>query len=75
MAKLKRRPMGRAMPFIKGAFSYRLKKDFGHLGEVWQRGFSELRMEDGLVHSLGTFPYCFTYLAERKLAEASKENL
>jgi len=36
----------RAMQFIKGGFSYRLKKEFGYLGEVWQRGFSEVRVED-----------------------------
>src|SRR5262249_14458337 len=31
----------KAMQFIKGGFSYRLKKESGYLGEVWQRGFSE----------------------------------
>ena len=36
----------RAMQFIKGGFSYRLKKEYGYLGEVWQRGFSETRIED-----------------------------
>ena len=36
----------RAMQFIKGGFSYRIKKELGYLGEVWQRGFSELRVED-----------------------------
>jgi putative transposase len=36
----------RAMQFIKGGFSYRLKKEFGYPGEVWQRGYSELRVED-----------------------------
>ena len=36
----------RAMQFIKGGFSYRLKKEAGYLGEVWQRGFSENRVED-----------------------------
>ena len=36
----------RAMQFIKGGFSYRLKKEAGCLGEVWQRGFSETRVED-----------------------------
>ena len=34
------------MQFIKGGFSYRLKKECGYLGEVWQRGFSETRFED-----------------------------
>ena len=36
----------RAMQFIKGGFSHRLKKDLGYSGEVWQRGFSELRVDD-----------------------------
>lgn len=36
----------RAMQFIKGGFSYRLKKECGYLGEVWQRGFSEVRVEN-----------------------------
>ncbi len=36
----------RAMQFIKGGFSYQLKKRFGYSGEVWQRGFSEVRVED-----------------------------
>jgi len=36
----------RAMQFIKGGFSFRLRKEFGYLGEVWQRGFSEVRVDD-----------------------------
>ena len=36
----------RAMQFIKGGFSYRLKKKCGYWGELWQRGFSETRVED-----------------------------
>jgi putative transposase len=36
----------RAMQLIKGGFSYRLKKECGYSGEVWQRGFSEVRVED-----------------------------
>ncbi len=36
----------RAVQFIKGGFSYRLKKEFGYLGEVWQRGYSEVRVDD-----------------------------
>lgn len=31
----------KAMQLIKGRFSHRLKKEFGYLGEVWQRGFTE----------------------------------
>jgi putative transposase len=37
----------KAMQLIKGGFSYRLKKDFGYQGEVWQRGFSDVRIRDG----------------------------
>ena len=36
----------KAMQFIKGGFSYRLKRELGYLGEVWQRGFSEVRVQD-----------------------------
>ena len=36
----------KAMQFIKGGFSYRLKKEFGYAAEVWQRGFSEIRIKD-----------------------------
>lgn len=38
----------RAMQFIKGGFSFRLKKETGYCGEVWQRGFSEVRVENQL---------------------------
>ena len=34
----------KAMQFIKGGFSYRIKKELGFSGEVWQRGFSEVRV-------------------------------
>ncbi|MGC2109523.1 MAG: transposase [Candidatus Korobacteraceae bacterium] len=36
----------KAMQLIKGGFSYRLKREFGYAGEVWQRGFSDVRIED-----------------------------
>ena len=36
----------KAMQLIKGGFSYRLKKEFGYQGEVWQRGFSEVRINN-----------------------------
>jgi putative transposase len=36
----------KAMQLMKGSFSYRLKKESGYLGEVWQRGFSEVRIMD-----------------------------
>jgi REP-associated tyrosine transposase len=34
----------KAMQLVKGRFSYRIKKEFGFAGEVWQRGFSEVRV-------------------------------
>jgi putative transposase len=37
----------KAMQFIKGGFSFRLRKELGYLGEVWQRGFSEVRVYGG----------------------------
>jgi putative transposase len=36
----------KAMQLIKGGFSYRLRKEWGFQGEVWQRGFSEVRVDD-----------------------------
>jgi putative transposase len=36
----------KAMQLIKGRFPYRLKKELGYLGEVWQRGFSEVSVYD-----------------------------
>ncbi len=37
----------KAMQLIKGGFSYRLKKELGYQGEVWQRGFSDARITHG----------------------------
>jgi putative transposase len=36
----------KAVQFIKGGFSYRVKKELGFTGEIWQRGFSEVRVFD-----------------------------
>jgi REP-associated tyrosine transposase len=36
----------KAVQFIKGGFSFRLKKETGYTGEVWQKGFSEVRVND-----------------------------
>jgi putative transposase len=36
----------KAVQFIKGGFSFRAKKELGYLGEIWQRGFSEVRVTD-----------------------------
>jgi putative transposase len=75
----------KAMQLIKGGFSYRLRKEYGFQGEVWQRGFSEVRIDDreswlrcreyigqnpvkaGLVDSPQQYPYCYTYLAAKRV--------
>ena len=36
----------KAMQLIKGGFSFRAKKELGFQGEVWQRGFSDVRIAD-----------------------------
>jgi putative transposase len=36
----------RAMQFVKSGFSYRLRKEIGYTGDVWQRGFSEVRVDN-----------------------------
>ncbi|UWZ82734.1 REP-associated tyrosine transposase [Occallatibacter riparius] len=36
----------KAMQLVKGGFSYLLKKEAGYLGEVWQKGYSEVRVMD-----------------------------
>jgi putative transposase len=83
----------KAMQYIKGGFSFRLRKECGYLGEVWQQGFSEVRVDDrenffryrqyiaqnpvkaGLVSSAEEYPYCFTYLANRKAAGAKSPSV
>lgn len=34
----------KAVQFIKGGFSYRIRKELGYSGEVWQRGFSQVQV-------------------------------
>jgi putative transposase len=34
----------KAMQFVKGRFSYRLKKELGFNGEVWQKGYNDSRI-------------------------------
>jgi REP-associated tyrosine transposase len=36
----------RAVQLIKGGYSFRRKKELGLIGEIWQRGFSEVRVID-----------------------------
>ncbi len=36
----------KAMQWIKGRFSFRVGRELGFVGEVWQRGFSDVRILD-----------------------------
>ncbi len=36
----------RAIQLIKGGYSFRYKKELALTGEIWQRGFSEVRVLD-----------------------------
>ncbi len=36
----------RVVQFIKGGFSFRLKKEMGYSGEVWQKSFYDRRVRD-----------------------------
>jgi len=45
----------KAVQFIKGGFSYRVKKELGSSMEVWQKGFSDHRIRDAndyRIHSI-----------------------
>jgi putative transposase len=37
----------RGMQFIKGGFSFRVSRELGRKGEVWQRGFTDRRLRVG----------------------------
>ncbi len=36
----------KAMQWIKGGFSFRANKELGFRGEIWQRGYSDVRIVD-----------------------------
>jgi putative transposase len=36
----------KTMQLIKGSFSFRAKKELGFGGEIWQRGFSDVRIDN-----------------------------
>jgi putative transposase len=48
----------KAMQLVKGRFSYRLSHEFGHQGDIWQKGFSE-----GQVLNPIDFEKCRQYIA------------
>ena len=39
-------PLERAVQFVKGGFSFRVKRELGSNAEVWQRGFADHRIRD-----------------------------
>ena len=41
----------KAVQFIKGGFSFRAKRELGSNMEVWQRGFSDVRIRDAADNS------------------------
>ena len=62
----------KAVQFIKGGFSYRLKKEHGYSGEVWQRGFSEVRV-DGRQSFVHHRDYIAQNPVKRALVESPQE--
>jgi putative transposase len=45
----------KAIQFIKGGFSYRVKKELGSNMEVWQKGFSDHRIRDANDYEIHGF--------------------
>jgi putative transposase len=41
----------KAVQFIKGAFSYRAKKELGFAGEIWQTSFYDRRVRDATQYA------------------------
>ena len=41
----------RAMQFIKGGFSYRVKKELGSNMEIWERGYVDHRIRDSIDYA------------------------
>ncbi len=41
----------KAVQYIKGGFSYRMKKDFGSTLEIWERSFNEQRVNNSQEYS------------------------
>jgi putative transposase len=64
----------KAMQLIKGGFSFRAKKELGFTGEIWQRGFSDVRVKAGLAISPEDFQYGTAYLKKRKRAGAEAQS-
>ena len=62
----------KAMQLIKGGFSYRARTELGFRGEIWQRGFSDVRVRDEAgfrAHQL----YIYNNPVKAGLARAAEE--
>ena len=65
-------PLERAVQFVKGGFSYRVKKELQSSMEIWQTGFSDHRIreaEDYRIH----VDYVWRNPVGRKLVEGAAE--
>jgi putative transposase len=52
----------KAVQRIKGGFSFRARRELGFSGEIWQRGFSEVR-----IHDDGSFAQHRSYIENNPL--------
>jgi len=59
----------KALQFVKGGFSYWLRKELGYGGEVWQRGFSDVRV-DGQENFLRHRQYIAENPVKARLADS-----
>ncbi len=62
----------KAMQFIKGGFSLRAKRELDFSGEIWQRGFSDVRVLDEQSFEQHR-AYVHNNPVKRGLAEAPEE--
>jgi putative transposase len=62
----------KAVQLIKGGFSYRVKKELGYAGEVWQHGFSEVRVRDR-ASFLAHREYIYENLVKAGLVDAPEK--
>jgi putative transposase len=62
----------RAVQFIKGGFSFRVKKELQSSMEIWQTGFSDHRIRNGEDYGIHV-EYIYRNPVGRKLAERAAE--
>jgi putative transposase len=64
----------KSVQFIKGSFSYRVKKELGSNMEVWQKGFSDHRIRDADDYRLHV-TYMHENPVKKNLCERAEEYL